>query len=164
MYAVVNSGGKQYKVQQGQVLRVEKIPGDVGSPVTFERVLMFSDGENVSIGQPALEDVAVEGHIVEQGKAKKIIVFKYKKRKRYRRKKGHRQEFTAVMIDDIKPKAQKSSETKDEPKAEAKKPEAEKAAPKKEEAKEAAPDTEASKKVETITTTANIDESQEETE
>jgi len=164
MYAVVNSGGKQYKVQQGQVLRVEKIPGDVGSPVTFERILMFSDGDNVSIGQPALEDVAVEGHIVEQGKAKKIIVFKYKKRKRYRRKKGHRQEFTAVMIDDIKPKAQKSSETKDEPKAEAKKPEAEKAAPKKEEAKEAAPDTEASKKVETITTTANIDESQEETE
>jgi len=164
MYAVVNSGGKQYKVQQGQVLRVEKIPGDVGSPVTFERILMFSDGDNVSIGQPALEDVAVEGHIVEQGKAKKIIVFKYKKRKRYRRKKGHRQEFTAVMIDDIKPKAQKSSETKDEPKAEAKKPEDEKAAPKKEEAKEAAPDTEASKKVETITTTANIDESQEETE
>jgi large subunit ribosomal protein L21 len=94
MYAVVNSGGKQYKVQQGQVLRIEKIPGDVGNPVTFERVLMFSDGENVSIGQPALEDVAVEGHIVEQGKAKKIIVFKYKKRKRYRRKKGHRQEFT----------------------------------------------------------------------
>ena len=164
MYAVVNSGGKQYKVQQGQVLRVEKIPGDVGSPVTFERILMFSDGDNVSIGQPALEDVAVEGHIVEQGKAKKIIVFKYKKRKRYRRKKGHRQEFTAVMIDDIKPKAQKSSETKDEPKTEAKKPEDEKAAPKKEEAKEAAPDTEASKKVETITTTANIDESQEETE
>jgi len=164
MYAVVNSGGKQYKVQQGQVLRVEKIPGDVGSPVTFERILMFSDGDNVSIGQPALEDVAVEGHIVEQGKAKKIIVFKYKKRKRYRRKKGHRQEFTAVMIDDIKPKAQKSSETKDEPKAEAKKPEDEKAAPKKEEAKEAAPDTKASKKVETITTTANIDESQEETE
>ena len=164
MYAVVNSGGKQYKVQQGQVLRVEKIPGDVGSPVTFERILMFSDGENVSIGQPALEDVAVEGHIVEQGKAKKIIVFKYKRRKRYRRKKGHRQEFTAVRIDGIKAKAQKSSETKDEPKAEAKKPEAEKTAPKKEEAKEAAPDTEASKKVETITTTANIDESQKETE
>ena len=162
MYAVVNSGGKQYKVQQGQVLRVEKIPGDVGSPVTFERVLMFSDGDNVSIGQPALEDVAVEGHIVEQGKAKKIIVFKYKKRKRYRRKKGHRQEFTAVMIDGIKSKAQKSSETKDE--AEAKKPEADEAAPKKEEAKEAAPDTKASKKAETKTTTANIDESQEETE
>ena len=162
MYAVVNSGGKQYKVQQGQILRVEKIPGDVGNPVTFERVLMFSDGENVSIGQPALEDIVVEGHIVEQGKAKKIIVFKYKKRKRYRRKKGHRQEFTAVLIDGIKSKAQKSSETKDE--AEAKAPETEEAAPKKEEAKEAAPDKEISKKAETKATTTQKDESQKETE
>ena len=102
MYAVVNTGGKQYKVQQGEVLRIEKIPGDVGSPVNFDRVLMFSDGENVSIGQPVLDNVAVEGHIVEQGKAKKIIVFKYKRRKRYRRKQGHRQEFTAVQIDSIK--------------------------------------------------------------
>jgi len=161
MYAVVNSGGKQYKVQQGQVLRVEKIPGDVGSPVTFERVLMFSDGENVSIGQPALEDVAVEGHIVEQGKAKKIIVFKYKKRKRYRRKKGHRQEFTTVLIDDIKTKAQEPSETKGE--AEAETPETDEVAPKKEEAKEAAPDKEASKKAETKATPAQKDESQKET-
>ena len=101
MYAVVNTGGKQYKVQQGEVLRIEKIPGDVGSPVNFDRVLMFSDGENVSIGQPVLDNVAVEGHIVEQGKAKKILVFKYKRRKRYRRKQGHRQEFTAVQIDSI---------------------------------------------------------------
>ena len=162
MYAVVNSGGKQYKVQQGQVLRIEKIPGDVGNPVTFEQVLMFSDGENVSIGQPALKDIAVEGHIVEQGKAKKIIVFKYKRRKRYRRKKGHRQEFTAVLIDGIKAKAQKSSETKDE--AEAKAPETEEAAPKKEEAKEAAPDKEISKKAETKATTTQKDESQKETE
>ena len=133
MYAVVNSGGKQYKVQQGQILRVEKIPGDVGNPVTFDRVLMFSDGENVNIGQPSLEDIAVEGHIVEQGKAKKIIVFKYKRRKRYRRKKGHRQEFTAVMIDNIKPKAQKAVETKDETNVEAKKPQTRKSSPKEEE-------------------------------
>ena len=162
MYAVVNSGGKQYKVQQGQILRVEKITGDVGNPVTFDRVLMFSDGENISIGQPALEDVAVEGHIVEQGKAKKIIVFKYKRRKRYRRKKGHRQEFTAVLIDSIKPKAQKTSETKDE--SETEKPETEKTAPEKEEAKKAAPDKEASKKAETKATTAEKDESEKETE
>ncbi len=101
MYVVVNSGGKQYKVQQGQILRVEKIPGDVGTPMTFDRVLMFSDGENVSIGQPLLENIEVEGHIVEQGKAKKVIVFKYKRRKRYRRKQGHRQAFTAVQIDSI---------------------------------------------------------------
>jgi large subunit ribosomal protein L21 len=162
MYAVVNSGGKQYKVQQGQVLRIEKIPGDVGNPVTFERVLMFSDGENVSIGQPALKDIAVEGHIVEQGKAKKIIVFKYKRRKRYRRKKGHRQDFTAVRIDGIKTKAQKKPETKAEPEAEAKKPETEKAPPKKEQTEKAGPDNEASKKAETKTTTAEKAKSEKE--
>ena len=128
MYAVVNTGGKQYKVQQGEVLRVEKIPGDVGSPVTFDRVLMFSDGDNVSIGQPELDNVEVEGHIVEQGKAKKIIVFKYKKRKRYRRKQGHRQTFTAVQIDSITAREAKAKETPkkaDEPKPEVKKVEAE---------------------------------------
>lgn len=130
MYAVVNTGGKQYKVQQGEILRVEKIPGDVGSPVKFERILMFSDGENVSIGQPVLENVAVEGHIVEQGRAKKIIVFKYKKRKRYRRKAGHRQDFTAVQIDSIAAGGVKAKETAEKapvPKPEAKQPEAEKA-------------------------------------
>ncbi len=139
MYAVVNSGGKQYKVQQGEVLRIEKIPGDVGSPVIFDRVLMFADGENVNIGRPALDDVSVEGHIVEQGKAKKIIVFKYKRRKRYRRKKGHRQEFTAVLIDSIKPKGsktQKASKSKVASKAEAKKPAPKKEASKKAETKE----------------------------
>ena len=117
MYAVVNTGGKQYKVQQGEIFRVEKIPGDVGNPVTFDRVLMFSDGENVSIGQPVLENVAVEGHIVEQGKAKKILVFKYKRRKRYRRKQGHRQEFTAIQIDSINAKGVQAGENS-EPTAE----------------------------------------------
>ena len=132
MYAVVNTGGKQYKVQQGEILRVEKILGDVGSPVTFDRILMFSDGENVSIGQPVLDNVTVEGHIVEQGKAKKIIVFKYKKRKRYRRKQGHRQTFTAVQIDSIAPMTAKTEETlqkADDVKPEVEKVEAEKAAP-----------------------------------
>jgi len=101
MYAIVNTGGKQYKIQQGDVLRVEKIPGEIGSPVSFDKVLMFSDGENVNIGRPVLDNVAVKGHIVEQGKDKKIIVFKYKKRKRYRRKLGHRQQYTAIKIDSI---------------------------------------------------------------
>lgn len=101
MYAIVNTGGKQYKVCQGDILRVEKIPGEVGSPVSFDKILMFSDGENVNIGRPTLDDVTVKGHIVEQGKAKKIIVFKYKRRKRYRRKLGHRQHYTAVKIDSI---------------------------------------------------------------
>ena len=101
MYAVVSSGGKQYKVQEGEILRVEKIPGDVGSSITFDQVLMVADGDKVNIGQPVLDDALVEGHIVEQGKGKKIIVFKYKRRKRYRRKQGHRQQFTAVQIDQI---------------------------------------------------------------
>jgi len=102
MYAIVDSGGKQYKVQEGEVLRVEKLAGKVGDSVSFDRILMFSDGDDVNIGTPLLEDVAVSGHIVEQGKAKKIIVFKYKRRKRYRRKRGHRQQFTAVKVDSIK--------------------------------------------------------------
>ena len=102
MYAIVDSGGKQYKVKEGEVLKVEKLAGDVGDSVSFDRILMFSDGDNVNIGTPLLEDVAVSGHIVEQGKAKKIIVFKYKRRKRYRRKRGHRQQFTAVKVDSIK--------------------------------------------------------------
>ena len=101
MYAIVNTGGKQYKIQQGDILRVEKIPGEVGSSVSFDKVLMFSDGENVSIGRPVLDNVSVKGHIIEQGKAKKIIVFKYKRRKRYRRKQGHRQQYTAIKIDSI---------------------------------------------------------------
>ena len=101
MYAVVSTGGKQYRIQEGDILRVEKIPGEVGTPITFENVLLYSDGEKISIGQPVLENISVNGHIVEQGKAKKIIVFKYKRRKRFRRKQGHRQQFTAVKIDKI---------------------------------------------------------------
>jgi large subunit ribosomal protein L21 len=101
MYAVVATGGKQYKVQEGEILRVEKLAGEIGSPVAFDQVLMLSDGETVKVGQPVLEGIQVKGHIVEQGKNKKILVFKYKRRKRYRRKQGHRQLFTAVKIDTI---------------------------------------------------------------
>jgi large subunit ribosomal protein L21 len=103
MYAVVSTGGKQYKVQEGDILRIEKISGDVGTPVTFDQVLMFSDGENITIGQPLIDHITINAHIIEQGKAKKILVFKYKRRKRYRRKQGHRQQFTAVKIDTIAP-------------------------------------------------------------
>ena len=101
MYAVVKTGGKQYRVEEGAVLRIEKISGDVGNEVTFDDVLLFSDGEKLAVGTPVLANVAVKGQIVEQGKAKKVIVFKYKRRKRYRRKQGHRQPFTAVRIDQI---------------------------------------------------------------
>jgi large subunit ribosomal protein L21 len=101
MYAVISTGGKQYKVSEGETIRVEKIPGDIGDSVSFDRVLMYSDGETVKIGQPTLDDVAVSGQIVEQGKAKKIIVYKRKRRKRYRKKTGHRQQYTALKIDAI---------------------------------------------------------------
>ena len=101
MYAVVATGGKQYKVEEGDVLRFEKLAGDVGSPIAFDNILVYSDGENVKIGQPGVDGVTVHGQIVAQGKSKKILVFKYKRRKRYRRKQGHRQPFTAVRIDRI---------------------------------------------------------------
>jgi large subunit ribosomal protein L21 len=102
MYAVVATGGKQYKVSEGEVLRVEKLDGEVGAEVSFDRVLMFSDGEKVTLGQPVLEGAVVSGHIVQQGKGQKVIAFKYKRRKGYRRTVGHRQTFTAVKIDTIK--------------------------------------------------------------
>ena len=101
MYAVIATGGKQYKVEKGEILTVEKLPGAVGDEVSFDNVLMFADGEDVRIGQPAVESATVRGHIVEQKKAKKIIVFKYKRRKRFRKTQGHRQQYTAVKIDSI---------------------------------------------------------------
>lgn len=101
MYAVVAAGGKQYKVEEGDILRVEKIAGEVGSSVAFDRVLLVADGDDLVTGQPVVENASVHGQIVEQGKSKKILVFKYKRRKRYRRKQGHRQPFTAVRIDRI---------------------------------------------------------------
>ncbi len=101
MYAVVSSGGKQYKVQEGETLRVEKLSGEVGTPILFDEVLLYSDGQTLAIGTPCLENARVHGHITEQGKAEKIIVFKYKRRKRYRRKQGHRQRYTAIRVDQI---------------------------------------------------------------
>lgn len=101
MYAVVATGGKQYRVEEGDVVRIEKIPGEIGESVSFERVLMISDGDNVTIGQPVVENAAVDGRIVEQDRAKKVLVFKYKRRKRFRRKQGHRQYYTAVRITGI---------------------------------------------------------------
>jgi large subunit ribosomal protein L21 len=101
MYAIISAGGKQYKVSEGQTLRLEKVPGEVGTIVSFDRVLMASDGKAVRVGQPTLPGVTVTGRIVEQGKAKKVIVFKYKRRKGYRKKQGHRQQYTALKIDAI---------------------------------------------------------------
>jgi large subunit ribosomal protein L21 len=101
MYAVIKTGGKQYKVQEGDTLRVEKLEGTEGGEIEFNDVLMFSDGENVTLGQPAIEDAIVKGHILEQGKGKKVLIFKFKRRKGYRNLRGHRQQYTAVKIDSI---------------------------------------------------------------
>ncbi len=101
MYAVVSTGGKQYRVQEGETLSVEKLPGEVGAQISFDRILMYSDDENITVGKPVIENAVVSAHIIEQGKARKILVFKYKRRKRYRRKQGHRQAFTKLKIDTI---------------------------------------------------------------
>ncbi len=101
MYAVVAAGGKQFRVQEGDVLRMEKIAGEVGDPVSFDKVLLIADGENLTVGRPVVEQASVKARIVEQDRSKKIIVFKYKRRKGYRRKQGHRQDYTAVRIDNI---------------------------------------------------------------
>lgn len=101
MYAVVAAGGKQYKVEEGDLLRIEKVDGNVGDSLTFDKVLLVVDGEALTIGQPVVENASVSARIVEQGKSKKIIVFKYKRRKRYRRTQGHRQTYTAVKIGSI---------------------------------------------------------------
>jgi large subunit ribosomal protein L21 len=101
MYAVVATGGKQYKIKEGETLRIEKVDGNVGDAFTFDQVLLVADGDSLAVGQPMIEGASVSAHIVEQGKSKKILVFKYKRRKRYRRKQGHRQMFTAVRVDNI---------------------------------------------------------------
>lgn len=101
MYAVISTGGKQYQVAQGERIRVEKLAGEVGDTVELDQVLLVADGEEIKIGQPLVEGVKVTAKIVEQGKAKKIIVFKKKRRKGYRRKQGHRQLFTALEIQGI---------------------------------------------------------------
>ena len=98
MYAVIQTGGKQYRVEQGEVLRVEKLAGDAGAKFTFNTLLFADDGGNVRIGQPSVAGVSVDAEIVEQGRGKKITIFKYKHRKSYRRKAGHRQPFTALKI------------------------------------------------------------------
>ena len=105
MYAVIESGGKQYRVSEGETLRVEKLAGPAGTKISFGPLLFSDDGGNVSVGRPTVSGMTVEAEIVEQGLGKKIVIFKYKRRKSYRRKAGHRQPFTAVKITAIRPGA-----------------------------------------------------------
>ena len=100
MYAVIQTGGKQYRVEKGDKLRVEKLTGAVGDVVTFESVLL-SGGEALRLGRPMVEGAKVQAKILAQDLARKVIVFKFRRRKSYRRKRGHRQPFTALVITDI---------------------------------------------------------------
>jgi large subunit ribosomal protein L21 len=101
VYAIIQTGGKQYRVSPGDVLRVEYLPGERGDQVVLDQVLMVTDGDDLKIGQPLVENASVRTQILRQGKAKKIVVFKKKRRKNYRRKQGHRQLFTALQIEEI---------------------------------------------------------------
>ena len=100
MFAVIQTGGKQYRVTQGDRLRVEKLIGDVGSPVTFDKVLLIG-GDAVKVGTPLVSGASVSAEIVAQGRDKKIIVFKFRRRKNYRRKNGHRQPYTELKITSV---------------------------------------------------------------
>ncbi len=102
MFAVIKTGGKQYKVEKGQQITVELLEGDPGAKVDFEEVLLVADENNTNIGTPLLEGASVEGEILEQFRGDKIIVFKKKRRHNYRRKNGHRQYLTKIAIKDIK--------------------------------------------------------------
>lgn len=101
MYAIIRTGGKQYQVACGDQLRVEKLTGSIGDTVDLTDVLMVVDGEEVKVGQPVVEGAKVVAKIAEQGRGKKIIIFKKKRRKGYRLKQGHRQSYTALKIEEI---------------------------------------------------------------
>lgn len=101
MYAVLETGGKQYRVQVGDEITVEKLGVEADQEVVFDKVLAVGEGSDLKIGSPYVEGASVKGTVVENGKGKKIIVFKYKPKKDYRKKRGHRQPYTTVKIDSI---------------------------------------------------------------
>ena len=123
MYAIIETGGKQYKVSVGQDIQVEKLPAGVGEVVEIGKVLLLSDNGDVVVGQPTVEGASVRATVVEQGRARKAIVFKFRRGKRYRRKRGHRQEYTRLRIDQILREGVQQEE-EPEPQAAAEAPEA----------------------------------------
>ncbi len=101
MYAVIKTGGKQYRVAQGDKLRVEKLPGNVGDTITLGEVLLVGEGDGVKVGSPTVGGAKVQAKIVAQDRGEKITIFKFRRRKNYRRKTGHRQPFTALEITSV---------------------------------------------------------------
>ena len=104
MYAVIQTGGKQYRVEPGKTITVEKLVGDAGAPVVFDQVLLLSsgDGGSVTVGKPTVAGAKVTGQIVEQTRGEKLVVFKFRRRKNYVRRNGHRQDVTVVKVAEIK--------------------------------------------------------------
>lgn len=101
MYAIMKTGGKQYKVSEGDVIKVEKLDANIDEIVEIDNVLALSDGTSLTVGNPVVDGAKVQLKVIEHAKARKIIVFKYKPKKNYRRKTGHRQPFTKVLIEKI---------------------------------------------------------------
>ena len=116
MYAIIETGGKQYKVQNGDQIRVEKLNAEAGSTVVFDKVLVAGEGADIKVGTPYLEGLTVEADVVESGKGDKVIIFKYKAKKDYRKKQGHRQPYTLVEITSVA--GVKAEPKKEEPAAE----------------------------------------------
>ena len=102
MYAVIVSGGKQYRVSEGQSVKVEKIEAETGASIDFDKVLLVADGDKVTVGQPEVKGAKVTGEIVAQGRHKKVKILKFKRRKHHMKQMGHRQWFTEVKITGIK--------------------------------------------------------------
>jgi large subunit ribosomal protein L21 len=102
MYAIIRSGDKQFRAVPGRTIRVPAIDAEIGEPVTFGEVLMASTDDGLQVGAPTVDGASVTGEVVRHGKDKKVIIFKWKRRKNYRRKKGHRQKYTDVRVDEIR--------------------------------------------------------------
>lgn len=101
MYAVIKTGGKQYRVAAGEKLKVEQIPADIGSEVVLDQVLMVGEGEGVKLGQPLVAGATVKATVLAHGRADKVRIFKMRRRKHYQKRQGHRQNFTELRIDSI---------------------------------------------------------------
>ncbi|HXZ53777.1 MAG TPA: 50S ribosomal protein L21 [Burkholderiales bacterium] len=101
MYAVIKSGGKQYRVKSGEQLRVELLPADVGAAISFDQVLMVGEGEQVRVGAPLVAGAKVQATVLAHGRGEKVKIFKLRRRKHYAKTQGHRQSYTEVRIDDI---------------------------------------------------------------
>jgi large subunit ribosomal protein L21 len=119
MYAVVKTGGKQYRVAKDDVLTIEKLDGEAGAVIELEQVLAINDGKGLTIGTPMIDGARVAATVLEQKKGEKVLIFKKKRRQNYRRTKGHRQQLTVIRISDILAKGQKAAAAKAAPAADA---------------------------------------------